>query len=329
MSALSAELAGRVLADGQQRAEAFVTEVVAERERLVELLEELECAPLPSQANFVLATDLDPTWVVPASAALGVGLRGFEGRPELGRCVRVSLPGDAAAYSRLDTTLRTVLDPEALLFDMDGVIADVRESFRAAIVATAARFGVEVDDSDIAAAKARGNASDDWELTRRLCAAAGVDLSFETVRDQFERIYQGDEDTPGLKMCERLLVDGERLRSWASRLPLAIVTARPRQDAMEFLERFEVAGHFSVVVTREDAPSKPDPAPVRLALQRLGVTRAWMVGDTVDDLAAARAAGVVAIGVEVPGDDAAALVGAARVLGSVGEIEEVLDGTQR
>ena len=41
----------------------------------------------------------------------------------------------------------------------------------------------------------------------------------------------------------------------------------------------------------EDAPPKPDPQPVRLALARLGVERAWLVGDTPDDMRAARAAG--------------------------------------
>ena len=69
------------------------------------------------------------------------------------------LPGDEAGFARLEQTLRTVLAPEALLFDLDGVIADVRESFRAAIVATAARFGVTVSDADITKAKAAGKAA--------------------------------------------------------------------------------------------------------------------------------------------------------------------------
>jgi phosphoglycolate phosphatase-like HAD superfamily hydrolase len=53
----------------------------------------------------------------------------------------------------------------------------------------------------------------------------------------------------------------------------------------------------------EDAPAKPDPAPVRLALERLGVQRAWMLGDTPDDLVAAKAAGVLPVGVVPPGEE--------------------------
>ena len=326
MSALSAALATETLARGADLG--YFAEVARERSALADLLEELGCRPLSSQANFVLAADVDPDWLVPAAASLGVGLRRFGDRPELARSVRIGLPGDVSEFERLEATLRTVLAPEALLFDMDGVIADVRNSFRAAIVATAERFGVKLTAEQISAAKARGQASDDWDLTRRLCAEAGVEVPLREVRDEFERLYQGEDGEPGLKSEERPLVELADLEKWSARLPLAIVTARPRSDAEEFLDRFDLSAFFSAVVAREDAPSKPDPAPVRLALGRLGVSRGWMFGDTVDDLRAARAAGVLPIGVAVPGDDRSGLSPAARIVESVNEIEEVLDGTQ-
>ncbi len=81
------------------------------------------------------------------------------------------------------------------------------------------------------------------------------------------------------------------------------MTGRPRVDADRFLERTGIAGCFRTVVTMEDAPIKPDPTPVRLALERLGVATAWMVGDTPDDTRAARGAGVLPMGVVAPGDD--------------------------
>jgi HAD superfamily hydrolase (TIGR01549 family) len=72
---------------------------------------------------------------------------------------------------------------------------------------------------------------------------------------------------------------------------------------MRFLEEQGVADLFSALVCMEDAPPKPNPAPVLLAMERLGVSTAWMVGDTPDDLRAARAAGVLPIAVTAPGDD--------------------------
>jgi phosphoglycolate phosphatase-like HAD superfamily hydrolase len=53
-----------------------------------------------------------------------------------------------------------------------------------------------------------------------------------------------------------------------------------------------------------------------------------MVGDTVDDLVAARSADVVPIGVTAHGEDPSSLSGAARVLGSPNELEEVLRATK-
>jgi histidinol-phosphate aminotransferase len=327
VSALSAALASQVLdsgADGET-----TSAVVAERDALIALLSELGCDPLPSQANFVLATGVDPLWLVSAAASLGIGLRRFPDLPELRSSVRVSLPADRGGFRRLEATLRTALAPEAILFDLDGVLVDVSRSYRTAIIETAAVFGVGVEVGDIAAAKAMANASDDWQLTRALCAAVGVDVALGTVRQQFERLYQGEGEVPGLKSRERLLVDREVLHRLSERLPLGVVTSRPRKDADEVLRRFEIAACFGTVVTREDAPSKPDPAPVRLAMERLGVRHAWMVGDTPDDLLAAQAAGALPIGVIVPGYDPLALSGAARVLTSAEQIEELLDVTSR
>jgi histidinol-phosphate aminotransferase len=328
ISALSAALAVEALETRVTDAVDSAAAVAGRRQRLIALLDELGCQPLPSQGNFVLATDVDPAWLVPAAASLGIGLRRFADRPDLARCVRITVPASDDDFARLERTLRSALAPKALLFDMDGVLADVTESFRAAIVETAAHFGVSVTEGDIALAKARGNAADDWDLTRRLCSSAGVDVAFEAVRERFESIYQGSNGKDGLKVRERLLVAPDMLGSWSTRYLLGIVTARPSADAVEFLDRFDIGRFFSAVVAREDAPSKPDSAPVRLALSRLGVDRSWMFGDTVDDVNAALGAGVVPIGVTVPGDDHSALFACARVVESVDEMEEVLNATK-
>jgi len=326
LSALSAALASDVLESRPSWAVEFARRIAAERAELMSVLDALGVGYLPSQANFILVTGIEPRWLVPAAAALGIALRWFPDRDELANCVRITLPGDPDDFSRLVETLRAILAPEALIFDMDGVLADVSDSFRAAIVATAAGYGVEVSPAQISAAKAAGNASDDWALTRDLLESAGVGVTFEEVRERFETLYQGDGTSPGLKVKERLIPDRAFLEALALRMPLGIVTARPRKDAEEFLQRFDLLSLFSTVVAREDAASKPDPAPVRLALDRLGVSYAWMAGDTRDDIEAARGAGVVPIGVAVPGDEP--LTGAARVLSKIDELQEVLDVTQ-
>ncbi len=59
------------------------------------------------------------------------------------------------------------------------------------------------------------------------------------------------------------------------------------------------AAHFGAVVGAGDASAdKPDPAPIRMALDSMGCavdTSVWYLGDTALDMAAARAAGVTAV----------------------------------
>ena len=194
------------------------------------------------------------------------------------------------------------MNPEAILFDLDGVLADVSASYRMSIIETAKSFGVSITVDDISAIKARGNANNDWQVTQRLLLDHGLALSLAEVIGRFESLYQGTETEPGLRATETLLVERPWLELLGRRYSLAVVTGRPRRDAERFLHDNGIRDLFAALVCMEDAELKPSPMPVRLALGHLGVTRAWMLGDTPDDLVAARAAGVVPVGVAPPGE---------------------------
>ncbi len=280
---------------------ATVGRVRRERAALLATLEELGVSAEPSQGNFVFLRSPRAVQVRDLMAGLGIAVRAFPGVPELADALRITLPGDAASFTRLDRAIRAAFAPEALLFDLDGVLADVSGSYRAAIRETAASFGVALGDDDIADAKAAGDANDDWRLTWRLLMGRGVDCSLEEVTSRFEALYQGTAEAPGLRRTERLLLDRGALAALAASRPLAVVTGRPRIDARRFLEEQGIADLFAVVITRDDAPLKPDPEPVRRAMAALGVRTAWMLGDTRDDVESARAAGAIPIGVLPPG----------------------------
>ena len=318
----------RTQLESSREMESRVSSVKAERVELTRVLDDTGVTVLPSQANFVLAGFDNADWVLTAAASLGVGLRHFPGRPGLERYLRIGLPGSSGDFERLLGALLTILRPEALLFDLDGVLADVDGSQTTAIIQTAATFDVEIDRADIDRAKSAGGSNDDWALTWRLCRDRGAHVSLEEVTHRFEVLYQGEPGSPGLKLNERPLVTPSELASWASKYPIGVVTGRPRSDAEEFIEREGLGTSISALVTRDDAPLKPNPKPVRLALEQLGVDRAWMIGDTVDDVAAARGAGVLPIGVVSPGADPdttkASLSSAAVVLDSTPELEEIL-----
>jgi histidinol-phosphate aminotransferase len=330
VSTLSQALAKRWFVQGEKASGEYADRVKIERTQLFDLLTKLGASPYPSQANFVFSQFADPTWARDALAGLGIAVRLLPINANGEKGVRISCPSNPKDYDRLEKSLQITFAPEAILFDMDGVLADDSQSYRASVVETAKSFGVTITMEQVAKAKTELNANNEWDLTQRMCASNGVQVDLDEVTDRFEQIYQGTKDTPGLKETEKLLVDRAWLVDLAKRYPLAIVTGRPRADSDWFLEKEGIADLFQISVCMEDAPLKPNPAPVKLALERLGIDRAWMIGDTPDDITAARKAGVLPIGVTLtPGsapNAAGALLssGAARVLTQLRKLEELL-----
>ena len=302
ISGLSLSIAEERIRQGEESIRVYVQRVRAERSMLTTLISELGGRPLPSQANFVLARFENARWVRDGLAGLGIGSRSFSDNEALKDTLRISCPGDQSAFVRLEHAFKAVLNPEAILFDLDGVLADVSASYRMSIIETAKSFGVSITVDDISAMKAHGNANNDWQVTQRLLLDHGLAVSLAEVIGRFESLYQGTETEPGLRATETLLVERPWLESLGRRYSLAVVTGRPRRDAERFLHDNGIRDLFEALVCMEDAELKPSPMPVRLALERLGVTRAWMLGDTPDDLVAARAAGVMPVGVAPPGE---------------------------
>jgi HAD superfamily hydrolase (TIGR01548 family) len=196
-----------------------------------------------------------------------------------------------------------------LLLDMDGVLAEVSRSYRSAIVQTCQKFGANsVTVDTISEWKVRGNANDDWKLTRDLILDdpnGQKDVTLEQVTDVFEQLYQGHGDIPGLCTLETLIPTKETLLELSKRsLPgVGIVTGRPRKDCMKFLKQYGLEEMVKATYCMEDGPSKPDPFPVTKCCELLGVEpgpHVVLVGDTPDDIRAATAAGCSAVGVTTP-----------------------------
>lgn len=329
----SLALAAHRLAQPDDALADFVRQTRTERDILEARLARFGLDVTPSQGNFAFARHTSPAaalWLRDALCGMGILVRAFPGDALLDDALRITCPGSADDFARLTHALDTIFEPDALLFDLDGVLADVSQSYAESVLATARHFGVTIDREDISRAKAAGDANNDWVLTRRILASHGVDVSLQEVTEKFEQIYQGTEENPGLRRTETLLVSRNFLANLARRFPLGIVTGRPRLDAERFLAEKNLADLFRAVVCMEDAPLKPDPAPVRLLLEQLGARRAWLVGDTPDDARAARAAGVLPIGIFAPGHDPSVMepalthAGCARILHRVDQLQELL-----
>lgn len=289
VSGPSAALAIARLISPEDDIRRFIAQVRQDRGVLSDALERIGAAPTNSQANFVFARHHDPVFIRDMMASQGIAVRAWPGAPDRKDALRISCPGDANLTARVVRALET-LSPQAILLDMDGVMVDVHASYRAAITRTCAHFGVTLGEHEISEAKHAGDANNDWVLTRRLLANHGVEKSLDEVTRIFEALYQGTADSPGLKLREVAMVRREQLESLRQKYKLAVVTGRPRGDARDFLEREGLHDLFEVLVCMEDAPAKPSSKPIEIACARLGIERAWMIGDTPDDMSAARSA---------------------------------------
>jgi HAD superfamily hydrolase (TIGR01548 family) len=204
----------------------------------------------------------------------------------------------------------------AVLFDMDGVLASVHSSYREAIIQTGARFGVTITAEDISVEKKKGNANNDWILSKKLIEglkSPPLVVTLEEVTAVFEEIYQGTTLVPGLCETESLIPSRGLLLEIAHRCggKVAIVTGRPKKDCAKFLATHGLDEIFKICVCMEDCPAKPNPEPVQLAFEQLGVLPEFciMIGDTPDDIRAGVAAGVPSWGVLTPEEDAKLMLG--------------------
>lgn len=306
----SLRAAGVMLSEGREIVERVAGQVQREREILGQMLGALGFEVAASEANFVFARGDCAAELADALKKEGILIRAFA-KPGLKDCVRITCPGNRDDFDRLCIAIVRAFPPRAILFDLDGVIADVSGSYRTAIAQTCAHFGVTVSSEQIEVVKLEGNANNDWNVTHRLLERAGVTIEYEQVTVEFERRYHGEEDLPGLSESETMLLAFDQLKAVTETVPSAIVTGRPREDAAAFLDRFGLRECFSAIVCMEDSERpKPNPKPLEVAMKRLreaGVLDdnesgpVWMIGDTVDDIRAGIAAGTVPLAVRAPG----------------------------
>ena len=217
-----------------------------------------------------------------------------------------------------------------LVFDMDGVLVDVSESYRATIVETVRHFtGKVIERELIQEYKNQGGWNNDWLLSQKIVLdISGKDIPYATVVEVFQSYFFGPNND-GLVMRERWLPKNGLLERLRDRQELCIFTGRLRDEAQFTLTRFVPSLAWSMIVGDDDVKT-PKPAPeglLKIAAAYPGSSLTYL-GDTVDDARSARAAGVRFIGVAHPRHEGLPDLlrdeGAIAVIQDINEIEEVL-----
>ena len=221
---------------------------------------------------------------------------------------------------------------EMIVFDMDGVLVDVTESYRETIVQTVKHFcGRTIERAEIQDYKNLGGWNNDWALSQRILADFGMDVPYETVVEEFQKIFFGPNGNDGLMQREVWIDTTGSLQRLAQRFDFSVFTGRLRDEARITLDRFADGLHFTPVVGDDDVTAgKPDPEGLLQIVESNPDRKHWYIGDTVDDARSARAAGVPFIGVGHRRDEGHALTvglmeaeGAIAIIESINELERV------
>jgi HAD superfamily phosphatase len=185
-----------------------------------------------------------------------------------------------------------------IVFDMDGVLAEVTESYREAIVQTVEHFtGQRIARELIQDYKNQGGWNNDWALSQKIAADLGVQVDYDTVVKQFNIFFLG-ENGDGLVMRERWLPKAGLLERLSKQYELSIFTGRLRYEADITLRRFADGLRFDPIICADDVKAgKPAPEGLIAIRNRRPWLKLWYVGDTVDDARCARAAGAPFIGI--------------------------------
>jgi len=179
--------------------------------------------------------------------------------------------------------------PLAVLFDLDGTLIDSIE-----LILNSARHAFTNRDGYVP--------SDAEWLT-------GVGIPLATMFKRYAR-DAADVDALIAKYREYQLANHDRLVTCydsvveivdglrAAGHPLGIVTSKTGWLAQRGIDNVGLGSHFDIIVGCDSCERhKPDPEPVRMALERLGYhpDEAVFVGDSVYDMQAGNAAGVITI----------------------------------
>ncbi|MEO8129066.1 MAG: HAD family hydrolase, partial [Bryobacteraceae bacterium] len=82
---------------------------------------------------------------------------------------------------------------DMIVFDMDGVLVDVTDSYRETICQTVHHFtGRQITKELIQDYKNSGGWNNDWALSQKIIGDLGTALDYQTVVDYFQSIFFGN-----------------------------------------------------------------------------------------------------------------------------------------
>ena len=179
--------------------------------------------------------------------------------------------------------------PSAVIFDLDGTLVDSAQDIADALDTLLVRHRRPA--LGVAAARRLIGDGAATLVARAFAATGGAPADASALASEYLAIYEASvaaatRPYPGVPETLARLADAG--------LALAVCTNKATAATRRLLDAVGLAAFFPVVIGGDGGARKPDPAPVRRALAGLSASpkHALMVGDSKNDVAAARGAGV-------------------------------------
>src|SRR5215217_7108184 len=180
----------------------------------------------------------------------------------------------------------------ALLFDLDGTIAETDSLHLPTWVDALQPYGVEVDEEFY---RDRISGRNTAEIVRELLPDL-TDEEERSIGDAKEASFR--ERASELKPLPGLVDFVQRGREWGMRI--ALVTNAPEENVQTILLALELRNFFDTVVLADEVEAvKPDPSPYRAALDKTGIAaeEALAFEDSVSGISSSVVAGVPTVGI--------------------------------
>jgi HAD superfamily hydrolase (TIGR01509 family) len=180
----------------------------------------------------------------------------------------------------------------ALLFDLDGTLAETDSLHLPTWVDTLEPYGVEVDEEFY---RDRISGRSTAEIVRELLPDL-TDEEGRSIKNAKEASFR--ERASELEPLPGLIDFVERGRG--REMKIALVTNAPEENVEAILLALELRDSFDVIVLADEVEAvKPDPAPYRAALKKAGVPaeRALAFEDSVSGISSSTAAGIPTVGI--------------------------------
>ena len=210
----------------------------------------------------------------------------------------------------------------AISFDLDGTLVATEASYDKVVADLVERYtGKPLPPEELLNLRLEGGFNDDWDAVAELCTRRGVPKTHADVEPDAVRYYLSIA-----KETESLLIELEILKKLARKHRLFIITGRPRKE-YEGIWGDVFDPLCAQVYCAGDQPelrTKPHSDYLDAMSREHNVRHAVYIGNSVDDMAAAVAAGMKAIGVTTTLSSAALQgAGAHLILDSVNDIERL------